>query len=418
MKERFECDIGCESRPLFLRNKLQRLDCPNCIRSCCVKCQYSYGRDDCMNCHLKFQHSYVKEYLGERFLKEVVKPRIIRELMVEQERRLPDVQPMVDWEKQIRQQKRDARFGIIGYPIERPSLDLDHGSKVEIFACPINGCRGFVKGEPECATCHQIVCLKCHQSAEKSHICKIEDLKSIQALKQETKRCPRCTAPIYKTEGCNDMYCTNCRGHFSWSSGKALETSTNGHYLNLAQYARDIATIDHGENQTSDSVDCTGMGFSLTTDTVRYIEIAEFCFSEDLVKALYEDSNVVRLAKRVRFHQPNIVSETNNSYLELQISYLLKDIDYAQWSNRVYQLHRKQELALMYAGILDIYLSTIGSFQERLRDTGDEEQIRQELVKLIDLVNSSFESIRAEYGGGQLRIRSLTDDPDVPIFIT
>ena len=30
------------------------------------------------------------------------------------------------------------------------------------------------------------------------------------------KRCPKCAAPIEKTEGCHHLVCTQCRTHICW----------------------------------------------------------------------------------------------------------------------------------------------------------------------------------------------------------
>ena len=232
----YECSICCsDDIPTKIRNKSNRLICPNCNQSFCPDCQRSYGRGDCMNCHLVFKLNFIIDNLGKTFYDSIVKPKIIEELMVEQREGLKRVQPLVDWEKEVRKQKKNQRFGIPMTIGERPSISkLSQKLENVVFACPLQDCRGFVE-KGQCGLCKTSICIKCREKQEDNHSCNIETVMSLTALMNDTKPCPRCCAGIHRTEGCNHMYCTQCRTHFDWVSGKILTTSTNGHYLNLQQ---------------------------------------------------------------------------------------------------------------------------------------------------------------------------------------
>ena len=55
---------------------------------------------------------------------------------------------------------------------------------------------------------------------------KLEELRSIEAIRKMSKPCPQCGMAISKTEGCNHMQCRFCASHFCWTC-LAVITSSN-----------------------------------------------------------------------------------------------------------------------------------------------------------------------------------------------
>ena len=114
--------------------------------------------------------------------------------------------------------------------------------------CPQAGCLGFVTARTmTCGLCATALCGKCRQvvsggivgGAAKTatvtstlpHECNPTDVATVQLLKADTKPCPKCAAPIYKIDGCDQMWCTACHVAFSWKSGQVVNTAIhNPHY--------------------------------------------------------------------------------------------------------------------------------------------------------------------------------------------
>lgn len=92
--------------------------------------------------------------------------------------------------------------------------------------CQKEGCRGFLSSQWKCAICQEWTCPKCLEviGSDKNveHVCKQENLESAKLIKKETRPCPKCATPIFKINGCDQMFCTQCKTPFSWNSGKII----------------------------------------------------------------------------------------------------------------------------------------------------------------------------------------------------
>ena len=76
-----------------------------------------------------------------------------------------------------------------------------------------------------CQLCGAIVCTTCHEPYHEGVTCamyqsgKAADIEFEDWLRHDPdnrKRCPRCSAPIEKTFGCNHVACTQCKVHICW----------------------------------------------------------------------------------------------------------------------------------------------------------------------------------------------------------
>ena len=137
-----------------------------------------------------------------------------------------------------------------------------------IRACPVETCRGFLSSKWKCGLCNVFTCSKCHVPKTKkprvqsetenanekedanefteeydddttdNHVCNPDDIATAELLAKDTKPCPQCGTGIFKIDGCDQMWCTECRTAFNWRTGQ-LETGHvhNPHYF---EYQRRI----------------------------------------------------------------------------------------------------------------------------------------------------------------------------------
>uniref|UniRef100_A0A6C0BLP7 RING-type domain-containing protein n=1 Tax=viral metagenome TaxID=1070528 RepID=A0A6C0BLP7_9ZZZZ len=421
LMEAFECQICMNQRSMTTE-----MVCPGCGLHFCTSCQRQYAKGECMGCHIKFKQAYLVEHLGQSFINTVVKPQIVEELMREQKEGLRQVQPLIDWEKEYRQQKKNVRFGIpISLP-PRPKISATIPVQATVFPCPVASCRGFVENG-KCGLCKETVCLRCRELLTPDHVCKVEDLQSIALLLQDSKQCPRCCATIHRTEGCNHMFCTNCRTHFDWVNGTILKTSSNGHYLHLQRFSdnipvRQLAGVADEADRHDDNA-CQE-GFSIYRDRVKLADIPLGQLSHDLIHSLWDDSNTIRLMKRKKYNEPEIENEYRESLQEMQVNYLLNELSETQWRRGVYLHYNKHQLSLVYSDVLNLYLASVDAFQQLLHagpspagDQWSSEEILSQYGKLVDLCNQSFQSLQEEYGGKLHHIRHPHENTHVPAFV-
>jgi hypothetical protein len=100
-----------------------------------------------------------------------------------------------------------------------------------VKACPASGCSAFLNEEFVCGLCKTEVCKKCHEILVADHVCNEDTVASIKALHAEARPCPACATLISKIDGCDQMWCTQCKTTFSWRTG-LVETGVthNPHY--------------------------------------------------------------------------------------------------------------------------------------------------------------------------------------------
>jgi len=101
-----------------------------------------------------------------------------------------------------------------------------------VCPCPSNNCKGYIrKINHKCGICDLQICKFCYMEQDKEHICKKENIEAVKVIKKESKPCPTCGTRISKSDGCDQMYCTQCKTAFSWKTGEVEKGKIhNPHY--------------------------------------------------------------------------------------------------------------------------------------------------------------------------------------------
>lgn len=250
------------------------------------------------------------------------------------------------------------------------------------------------------------------------------------------------------------MFCTNCQTHFDWVDGRILKNSSNTHYLNLQQFSQNVVTRDLPDESHIRTSTCHE--FSLYRDKVDKDDLDLSQLDPNLVHCLWDDSNTIRYIKRKIYHEATIEQEISDSLQELQVKYLLSEITETAWSQRVYQAHMKRAMVFLYGDVLNLYLATVEIYQAmfaRPRHAGvggggsgsvargaerlpgppamaapvamvpvsysgvNQVTLLAQYGLLVNLCNTSFQSIHDEYGGTLHHIRHPEEPQIAPAFI-
>ena len=112
--------------------------------------------------------------------------------------------------------------------------------------CQKSGCNGMLNQQYCCELCSTSTCSNCLEVKNENHKCNPDSVLSATMLKKETKPCPQCGVRISKIDGCDQMWCVECKTAFSWNTGR-IETGKihNPHYY---QFMRERGELPRDPN--------------------------------------------------------------------------------------------------------------------------------------------------------------------------
>lgn len=139
--------------------------------------------------------------------------------------------------------RREYSYIVEHYGIVRNAQNAPPTVERAVFIqkCPKDACEGFLSTQWKCGICDGKFCKDCHEAKDDVHACNPDLVASVKAIKKEAKPCPKCASQISKIDGCDQMWCTQCKTAFSWNTGK-IETHVvhNPHYF---QWLRENGNI-------------------------------------------------------------------------------------------------------------------------------------------------------------------------------
>jgi hypothetical protein len=212
-------------------NSSKKAKCPFCDFVCCQTCFDTYiltttGDTKCMNCKEHFDLNTIWK-LSTRF------------------------NNYLDFRFEQLLQKEKSLFQETLMQIERSSGRAQSEEKQTFIKhCSVPSCKGTVNGKWNCRLCNTPHCDKCgevvkkqidEETKEGEHVCDPNLVQTFDELKKNSKSCPKCAVSIFKTEGCDQMFCVVCHTAFSWTT---LEIETgrihNPHYYEILRTKGEI----------------------------------------------------------------------------------------------------------------------------------------------------------------------------------
>ena len=262
--------------------------------------------------------------------------------------------------KRINNAYEEARALFMGYKSKRDAPIFQQ-------PCPQPECKGFLSQKGVCGICNVHICLKCNackgieQEDIEKHVCKQEDIDSVNAIKKETKPCPRCGTRIHKINGCDQMWCPHCQNKygegttFSWKTGKRLrERIHNPHYI---EYLR---TTQRNIREVGD-VHCGGLpGFGDLRYRLGSIEgTPERAMMDQILQIALEISQYIVNPLRETLRNQNI-------HRMNQIKHIVGEINDVQFrravSKKEKQRQKDQEVLDIYEVILTVLTEKLNNF--------------------------------------------------------
>jgi hypothetical protein len=249
-----------------------------------------------------------------------------------------------------------------------------------------------------------------------NHVCNKEILESVKFLEKDSKPCPKCSALICKTEGCDQMFCVECHTAFSWKTLK-IETGIihNPHYfeyqrrLNNGNVIRNPFDIQCGRELDFHFITLLMETFKPELPKGwRQDQRTRRIFNTETTEVIYinpkgkvttihpggvdEMVSICRKLLHIRqVNQPRFraVDRLNNN-LQLRIDYMRKKIDEEKFKKTIQKNEKENSKRLEINNILGMFISTMTELFYRLVETRNK-SIKKEMNELRKYTNECLE---------------------------
>lgn len=257
-------------------------------------------------------------------------------------------------------------------------LNSDGKEKVErkqfIRKCGNYLCRGFLSTQWKCGICSKSTCKECHvyKDNEEEHECKKEDIETAKLLNTDSKPCPKCAVIIFKVDGCDQMWCTECNTAFSWKTG-TIETKSihNPHYY---EYLRKNQTVM--PRNPNDIICGRDLNYNIIPSTVKYV-------NEKIFSRLFIIIGSTMHIQRVELPRFEINDFLNNE--KLRISYLRNRISEEDFCIKLQREYKKYDKNKELHSIISMYISSVTDIVYRFIDYYNKNIIESDLHNLSNV---------------------------------
>lgn len=406
----------------------------------------------CMNpeCGKEWTLHFLREAFTQSFINTDLKTHREEILFQQQIALLPETQPIVEREimrEGIREEIRKvnveisrlvsksnelaARFHTAGIT---PRQDVGGHRAEFVRNCPDTDCRGFLSSQWKCGICAKWTCPTCHEvkgpDRNTEHTCNPENVATAELLSQDTRHCPKCATPIFKIDGCDQMWCTQCQTGFSWRTGRIENNVHNPHYFEWLRRTggnveRTPGDIPCGRELTHRSAN--EFERLLYQKTRKPIESSSLVIASDTCYNNTETHNRLRhpnakpaydkilstIRSLIHLNHVDRVRYETNVVLEnqdLRIHYMRNKITPERFKSLLQQRNKKAHKQREILNIIDVVVNTTTDILYRFREyltnsprTECEVDILDEIDRIREYANECLVDISYTYGSVLLR---------------
>jgi hypothetical protein len=275
------------------------------------------------------------------------------------------------------------------YTTDKNILEYEHNV---ICVCPENICKGYITSkEYKCNLCNTTICKRCYNKWDETHVCDINDIKTVDMLKSSTKPCPKCASLIHKIDGCNQMWCTHCNTAFGWLTGKIEKGAVhNPHYFEWFNNIDKTTDTTEYDNRTCEGIPEQRYFLTHISLTIKRIDLHIY--------------NVIILYFRILLHINDIcLSEDDNEHdkvkqnLDLRMQWIYNEIDDKRWGSLLYQRYKKSNIKKTKREIFSMFVIVSSDICYKILACSDHILIRQytnEWDNILNYTNTCFSKLR------------------------
>lgn len=467
-----ECMICCSKWNATTRKKIM---CLHCHKVTCRECVQRYLLEtvnyaSCMHCKVAWNMEFLQSILSNSWLMKEYRLRR-NELLWERERaRMPEMIPMVErhrYRRRIQADMDEMRKELEEYTIRmtkrieniqrilwqdeyipeeiydemkelimqddeervqsmliaynpRMMVNQENEKKKKetafIHGCPSADCNGFLSSKYKCMLCNRRYCKDCLVEKQENveHQCD-EDVKAtVASIRKESKPCPGCGEMISKVDGCDQMWCTQCKVFFSWNTGQQIKADFlhNPHYLNWRRENRERYRLGNEQpvRECNRRVPLTDRELDLyfyqrhppAWDPVRKHWVTYLC--HEVTDYAHKWTRLIReLMDNVYRALSDDLREQNTDPRDIRLKYLLGDITEEDFRKKITIIERqfqyKLEIQQVWDMIRDVSVDlcdNIRTHNNRLDDVYMKE-LKEQISQVIHQANQAWIQIGLRY---------------------
>ena len=449
-----DCNVCCEKF-----NKIKKkVICNYCSFECCKHCIQTYllneVTENCMNCRKALSIDFLYNNLNKTYINNVYRHHK-KDLLFEIEKsKMPSTVQLVERRNNLNLIKEKMSETTLKIKELKEQLRLlrieEHNHlfmgehKIEKrefrFPCPGENCKGFMNSKWKCGICLKKACSKCREIYKddetiENHICNEDLVKSVELMKKENKLCPKCSIPIYKISGCDQMWCTQCQIAFSWKTGRIVNGPIhNPHYYQAQQLLNN--GNGNGVRNPGDMV-CGGLINDWEYHRfIRNISLLEKEFNKENPNNLQENNisiniitEILKKIHRATTHNLHTLDYLRNSVRtllnndELRIKYMLNELTEEKFKMSIIKKHKRQQKTKQLLDIYEMYITiiteTINSLYADLNNKSTKikiiknkniiEDYYKRIIKISNYTNEEFYKIGKNYNQSTFKILNYWD---------
>ena len=280
--------------------------------------------------------------------------------------------------------------------------DVSAERRAFVRACPHADCKGFLSTAWKCGLCENWACPTCHEvkglDKDAEHTCDPNNVATAELMARDTRNCPNCAAGIFKINGCDQMWCTQCHTAFSWRTGR-IETHMvhNPHYY---EYQRTHGTLPR---QPGD-VPCGG--FPDWHHISRLIGGGANLYATRLEPGA-SSVNVVKasIISAYRSHPHAIytlvprytVEDRRTENRDLRVKFMIGDLSEEEFKKKIQQREKANQRKTAIRQVLEMYTTIITDLFQSFQQEKDMTVLYESLCGLRDHYNTTLGRVQFTY---------------------
>ena len=386
------CIICCEKFNVSRNIPVACLHCQfTACRTCCQTYIVDQTKAKCMNndCAIEWNRKFLMNNFTKTFVNNDWKKIREKVLFDGEKALLPATQGVVEQRKnrlrmQAEVRELDRRIAdlnrlrtdlILNYDTARTSMP-GHERRQFIRACPQEECRGFLSSQWKCGTCATWTCPECHEVKgefqNSPHICDPNNVETAKLLAKDTNPCPKCATGIFKIEGCDQMWCTQCHTAFSWRTGRIETHIHNPHYYEW-QRRNNNGQAPRNRNDIQCGLELDYRLHNIITQSLRRKINEPDSFggepNEATALLLRRVERIIQSSLHLREVQlPTYLINHVENNQELRVSFLMNEISEEDFKIKVQRANKQHEKKREIGDVIRLYIQTITDITFRLHE--------------------------------------------------